>query len=123
VAGTTRGRLGAAPIVTVTGLTVSPVTAGARGGPITVAATVPAGAKTVRIRVVRRKGAHWQRVVGTVFRSTPKAKRYTFRLTERALRGLRAGRYVVEVRIGASRTALGPAAKKTITVRKARARR
>ena len=62
-------------------------------GPITVAANVPAGASVVRIRVFRaggrrgtakaRAAAARGRLVATVFRPAPVAKRYRFRLTER----------------------------------------
>jgi Ca2+-binding RTX toxin-like protein len=109
------------------GLTVS-----ARGtAPITVAATVPRGARIVRITVFRlnatrstgraaRKAARRTRIA-TVFRSTSTAKRYTFRLTEKSLRNLKAGRYQVEVRVGTSRANLGPATTRTITVAKAKA--
>jgi hypothetical protein len=106
-----------------TGLTVS----GGGTAPITVRATVPAGARTVRIRVFRINRGNTGRLaadrtagrtrIATVFRSTPKAKRYTFRLTEKPLRNLKPGRYLVEVRVGASRSKLGPATTKTVTVR------
>jgi Ca2+-binding RTX toxin-like protein len=93
--------------------------------PITVAADVPAGARVVRIRVFRltREAAGRRpaarRLVATVFRSTPKAKRYVFRLTERQLRGLKPGRYAVEVSGGRTRAQLGPASTRTVTVKKA----
>jgi hypothetical protein len=58
--------------------------------------------------------------VATVYRKTTKAKRYVFRLTEKPFRHLKPGRYLVQVRVGASRTALGPAASRQITIRKAR---
>jgi len=107
----------------ISGLAVS--TAGV--GPITVAANVPTGANVVRIRVfrlgratpVRAAGARG-RLVATVFRPAPQAKRYRFRLTERKLRHLSAGRYRVEVRAGRSRSVLGPPSNRTITVRAAR---
>jgi hypothetical protein len=55
-----------------------------------------------------------------VFRRAPLAKRYVFRLTEKPLRHLKAGRYAIKVRVGASRTSLGPASVRTITVPRAR---
>ena len=58
-----------------------------------------------------------RRLVATVYRGTPKAKTYRFRLKERALRTLKPGRYVVEVRAGKSRTRLGAATTRTIVVR------
>jgi Ca2+-binding RTX toxin-like protein len=102
------------------------VTVSAAGtAPITVTATVPAGARTVRITVFRVNRGNTRVAAGktagrkriaTVYRSTPKAKRYTFRLTEKALRHLKPGRYQVEVRVGPSRTKLGPAMTRTVTV-------
>jgi len=94
-------------------------------GPITVAANVPAGVRVVQIRVFRlgssgasaRAAAARGRLVATVYRSTPKAKRYRFRLTEPKLRRLQAGRYRIEVRAGKSRSALGPASNRTVRVR------
>jgi hypothetical protein len=62
-----------------------------------------------------------KRHVATVFRTTPKAKRYVFRLTERPLRTLKPGRYLVEVRVGTSPRTLGPASHRVVTIRKARA--
>jgi len=97
--------------------------------PITVAATVPAGASTVAITVLRldspakstvkpRKAS--SRVhVATVYRKAPNAKRYVFRLTEKPFRHLKPGRYLIQVRVGTSRTALGPAASRQLTIRKA----
>jgi hypothetical protein len=111
----------------VSGLAVT-----AAGGPITVTANVPAGARVVRIRVFRaggapagtakaRAAAARGRLVATVYRPAPVAKRYRFRLTEPKLRHLPAGRYRVEVRAGRSRTVLGPAAARTVKVAAARA--
>ena len=62
------------------------------------------------------------KMIARVYRKTPKAKRYTIRLTEKQLRNLKPGRYVVEVRVGKSRTSLGPAKVRTITVKKAKAK-
>ena len=59
--------------------------------------------------------------VATVYRKVGKAKRYVFRLTERKLRNLKPGRYLVEVRVGASRQSLGPAKGRTVTIRRGRA--
>ena len=99
-------------------------------GPVRVAATVPAGATTVRIAVFRLTSpskrtsasgkANGRRHVATVFRAAPKAKRYVFRLTEKPMRNLKPGRYLIEVRVGASRKALGPASVRTITVPRGR---
>jgi hypothetical protein len=58
--------------------------------------------------------------IATVYRRTPKAKRYVFRLTERPFRHLEPGRYLIQVRVGTSRTALGPAASRQITIRRGR---
>ena len=58
--------------------------------------------------------------IATVYRRTPKAKRYVFRLTEKPFRHLKPGRYLVQVRVGTSRTALGPAASRQLTIRRGR---
>jgi Ca2+-binding RTX toxin-like protein len=96
--------------------------------PITVAATVPAGANTVAITVLRLDSVAKRAVktrkassrvhVATVYRKAPKAKRYVFRLTEKPFRHLAPGRYLVQVRVGPSRTALGPAASRQLTIDK-----
>ena len=117
----------AAPALRVSGLTVS----ASGASRITVAANVPAGARAVRIRVFRLTGGAQRAVaarkatgrkhIATVFRHTPKAKRYVFRLTEKALRHLKPGRYLIEVRVGTSRAHLGPATSRIVTVRRPRA--
>jgi hypothetical protein len=56
--------------------------------------------------------------IATVYRKTTKAKRYVFRLTEKPFRHLKAGRYLVSVRVGPSRTVLGPATNRQITVKR-----
>jgi hypothetical protein len=98
--------------------------------PLAVSATVPAGANTVAISlfrlnsVIKRTSKARQKPssvhVATVYRKAPKAKRYVFRLTEKPFRHLKPGRYLVQVRVGTSRTALGPAASRQLTIRKAR---
>ena len=75
----------------------------------------PAG--TAKARAAAARG----RLVATVYRPAPVAKRYRFRLTEPKLRRLPAGRYRVEVRAGRSRTVLGPATARTVKVAAARA--
>jgi hypothetical protein len=116
----------AAPL-RVAALTV-PSVVSAGGAPITVSATVPSGSRVVQIRVFRLTGARSartaakarRRLVATVYRSVTHARRYRFRLTEKRLRSLEPGRYVLEVRVGRTRQSLGPATARTITVRKAR---
>ena len=49
--------------------------------------------------------------------ATPKAKTYRFRLGERKLRGLRPGRYIVEIRAGIGRRNLGVPVTRTVVVR------
>jgi hypothetical protein len=98
--------------------------------PLAVSATVPAGANTVAITlfrlnsVIKRTSKARQKPssvhIATVYRKAPKAKRYVFRLTEKPFRHLKPGRYLVQVRVGTSRTALGPAASRQVTIRKAR---
>jgi len=100
--------------------------------PITVAATIPAGANTVAITVLRLNSPDKRTVktqkasrrvhVATVYRKAPEAKRYVFRLTEKPFRHLKPGRYLVQVRVGPSRTALGPAASRPLTIGKARSK-
>ena len=90
---------------------------------------MPAGANTVAITVfrlgsvIKRTGARRHAPstvdIATVYRRTPKAKRYVFRLTEKPFRHLKPGRYLIQVRVGTSRTALGPAASRQLTIRKA----
>jgi hypothetical protein len=115
------------------------VTAGAQA-PIPVAAVVPAGASVVQISVfalpsatpvagpadVKRialRATHGKRLVATVYRKAKGGKRNTFRLTERRLRHLRPGRYVVSVRAGRTRASLGKAVDHVLTVRPAAARK
>ena len=95
--------------------------------PLTVSATVPADGDVVRIRVFRvgaggaaKVGKVRGKWIATVYRKTPQAKRYTFRLTEPALKRLKPGRYLVEVRVGRSKSDLGPSKTKTVTVKKAK---
>jgi hypothetical protein len=94
-----------------------------------VSARVPAGASTVAITLfrlnsqIKRTGKARQPSsvhIATVYRRAPKAKRYVFRLTERPFRHLKPGRYLVQVRVGTSRTALGPAASRQITIPRGR---
>jgi len=98
----------------------------ATGLPVTV--RPQAGATAVQIRVFRVTGATARaaavstkaakrQLVATVYRATPKAKTYRFRLKERKLRSLKPGRYVVEIRAGASRNRLGAATTRTMVVR------
>jgi Ca2+-binding RTX toxin-like protein len=105
---------------------------GSTRSPLTVTTTVPAGANTVSIAVFRlnKVAKHASRSekraaklhIATVFRNTSKAKRYVFRLTEKPLRNLKPGRYLVEVRVGASARTLGPATRRAVTIRRGRAK-
>ena len=84
-----------------------------------VAMTLPRGATVVRIRVYRASGAG--RRVGAplarVLRVAPAARALRVTLRSRALlRRLRPGRYIVEVSAGTSRTALGPATRRLVTI-------
>jgi Ca2+-binding RTX toxin-like protein len=98
--------------------------------PLAVSAVVPAGANTVAITmfrlnsVVKRTSKAQTKPssvhIATVYRKASKAKRYVFRLTEKPFRHLKPGRYLVQVRVGTSRTALGPATSRQLTIRKAR---
>jgi hypothetical protein len=119
-----RGRGGLAAVQVAPTIQVAALRA--QGLPVTV--RPQAGATTVRIRVFRIGGtqgraaavsakAAKRQLVATVYRATTKAKTYRFRLKERKLRGLKPGRYVIEVRAGKSRTSLGTASTRTIVVR------
>jgi hypothetical protein len=122
------------------GVTVPATLSAADPAPITVGATVPAGANVVQIsvfavagpagaaqaalaaRAIRRPAAG-KRLIATVYRNTPAAKRYTFRLTEGKLRHLKPGRYRIEVRAGRTRTSLGPATVRTLRITKGAVKR
>jgi hypothetical protein len=99
--------------------------------PLAVATTVPAGANTVAISVfrlstvtkhtsakTRQRSSSVQ--IATVYRKVPKGMRYVFRLTEKPFRHLKPGRYLVQVRVGPSPTALGPATSRQIEIRAVR---
>ena len=83
------------------------------------AITPPDGAPLVQIRVTRL-AARGRKPIATVYRAAPTARRYRFRLTERKLRALKPGRYLIEVRVGKSRTELGPVTKRILTVKAAK---
>jgi hypothetical protein len=100
---------------------------------LTVATSVPAGTKVVQISLFslnafdKRTSAgkakkRSMRHVVTVFRTTTTASRYVFRLSGKRFRHLKPGRYLVRVRVGASRAALGPAVTREITVKRTRPR-
>ncbi|MCW2960378.1 MAG: heme peroxidase [Thermoleophilia bacterium] len=99
---------------------------GTSSTPLQIAAAVPAGAPMTEIAVFALPQARTQRakpkarLITKVTRSTPKAKRYTFKLTEKKLKNLRPGTYVVEVRVGKNRASLGPAVRRNVTIRAAR---
>ena len=91
-------------------------------------ADVPAGTTTVSIRVFRdhrgrgrarqASAGHGRKLVATVYRTVQGGRRHTFRLRDKPLRKLAPGRYVVEVRAGTSRTDLGPATRRTVTIKR-----
>jgi Ca2+-binding RTX toxin-like protein len=94
--------------------------------PLAVVTTVPKGASTVQITLFRlnapatstknRKVRSTSVHIATVYRKTTKAKRYVFRLTEKRFRNLKPGRYLIQVRVGSSRTSLGPAMSRQIMI-------
>jgi hypothetical protein len=119
---TTLGLNGLAAVRVAT--TVPTATVRQAGLPVTVRVTGAANVVRIRVfRVTRRGGARaaavrtTKRLVATVYKTTPDAGTYRFRLKDRRLRKLAAGRYVVEVRAGASRTKLGRATQRTFTVK------
>jgi hypothetical protein len=79
---------------------------------------VRSGTQVVRVSVYRaRNGSKTGRALATVVRTPAQAGLFTVTLRERALlRKLRAGQYIVEVRPGTSRTALGATAVRTFGV-------
>jgi hypothetical protein len=81
--------------------------------------TVPADAAVVRVAVSRasRSGKPTGRPIATAVRLAPgRAGTMRLRLRDAKLRGLRPGRYVVSVALGHTRTALGPATLRALTV-------
>jgi Ca2+-binding RTX toxin-like protein len=122
-----------APLLSPAPLTAASVRVSASAAPLAIATTVPAGASTVAISVFRigslekrtsvgsKRGVRTVHI-GTVYRKAPKAKRYVFRLTEKPFRHLKPGRYLVQVRVGKSRTALGPATSRQVTVKRTRSK-
>jgi Ca2+-binding RTX toxin-like protein len=97
----------------------------AGASPLAVQAIVPARASTVRISVFRlsRLGKRSSRfLVAKAFRTISRGKRYVLRLTEKPLRSLKPGRYLIEIRVGTSRQALGPATSRVITIRRRKAK-
>jgi hypothetical protein len=80
---------------------------------------VPADAAVVRVVVSRasRSGKPIGRPIATAVRLAPgRAGTMRLRLRDAKLRGLRPGRYVVSVALGRTRTALGPATLRALTV-------
>jgi hypothetical protein len=90
--------------------------------------TAPAGARAARVRVFRLSRGGRQVAAGgprarrtllaSVVRRVVPGRRTTVRLTHRALRHLRPGRYLVEVRVGRSRADLGAATTRVVRVRR-----
>jgi hypothetical protein len=80
--------------------------------------TVAAGTKVVRVAVYgARNGRKRGPALATVFRTPARAGRFAVTLRDRALRRrLRAGQYIVEVRPGTSRPALGVTARRAFRV-------
>jgi hypothetical protein len=87
-----------------------------RGGLIVIT-DVPATARVAQIRVTRVRTTGSRRTtIATVLRKTKGAKRQKFVLAEKRLRHLAPGRYLVEVKFGATAAKLGPATIKVIRV-------
>ncbi|MBC7643976.1 MAG: choice-of-anchor D domain-containing protein, partial [Thermoleophilia bacterium] len=103
------------PNTTVTGLSVRAKS----NAPVSVAAVVPAGARTMNISVFRMptgRSVAARKLVGIALRPTPRSVRHTFKLTEPKLRHLKPGYYQVEVRVGANKQQLGPAMTRTVKI-------
>jgi Ca2+-binding RTX toxin-like protein len=79
-------------------------------GGLIVVTDIPARARVAQIRVVRLGATGSRRTtIATVLRKTKSAKRQKFLLAEKGLRHLAPGRYLVEVKLGATAAKLGPA--------------
>ncbi|MDX6724237.1 MAG: hypothetical protein QOD73_2641 [Solirubrobacteraceae bacterium] len=104
----------AAPTLQAQGL---PVTVRAAAGTNVVQVQVFAitGGATVRAAAAKKPS---RRLVATFWQATPKAKTYRLRLKDRRVRNLRPGRYVVQVRGGATKKTLGTATVKTFMVKR-----
>jgi hypothetical protein len=87
-----------------------------RGTPIALGVDLPGATRAVRVKVVRLGARGSRKVVGTVHRRVRTGGRHKLRLTERKLRNLKPGRYLVEVRAGTSRGALGPAVTRRLRI-------
>jgi chitobiase/beta-hexosaminidase-like protein len=98
----------------VRGLSVSVLS----GHALRVAMRLDRGAGVVRLRVFRaRGGAPVGQALVTVVKLPIGSGRFAVTLRSHALRSLRAGSYVLEARAGATRGALGTAARRTFSVR------
>ena len=90
----------------------------AGGHALHVSMRVGNGASVVRFRVFRaRHGARNGGALVTLVRLPTASGSYAVTLRGAALRGLRSGRYVLEAQAGASRSALGSAARASFTLR------
>ena len=125
-------RTGPTAVAPVAGVASSSLAVSSSTSALTVATSVPAGTKVAQISLFavntleKRTSAESKRRglrhIGTVLRKTTTAKRYVFRLTGKHFRHLKPGRYLVQVRVGASRTTLGPAVTREVTVARTRSK-
>ncbi|MEA2323840.1 MAG: hypothetical protein QOD81_3690, partial [Solirubrobacteraceae bacterium] len=78
----------------------------------------PSGANVVRVAVYRaRNGQKTGRALFVGYRAPSRAGQFRVTLRDRSLlRTLKAGQYVVEIRLGASRSALGSTATRSFRV-------
>ncbi|MEA2319804.1 MAG: hypothetical protein QOD44_3993 [Solirubrobacteraceae bacterium] len=108
IPGLPSGSLANASPATVTGLSVARVSvATLRRSGLRISMRLPAGSHAVSLRIYRARGGRpsGRPLVSTV-RAVTAAGRYTVTIRGTAVRRLRAGNYVLQVRSGRSRTAL-----------------
>jgi hypothetical protein len=91
---------------------------GLRSRGLRLSMTVPSATRVVRVSIYRaRDGRKTGPALATVLRTASRAGLLRMTLRDRALlRRLRPGQYIVEVRPGTSRTALGATARRTFRV-------
>ncbi|MEA2247343.1 MAG: hypothetical protein QOH46_1872, partial [Solirubrobacteraceae bacterium] len=102
----------------VKGLTVTRTSvAGLRRNGLRVSMELPAGSRAVSLRIYRARGGQVTgRALLSTVRSAPADGRYVVSLRGSAIRRLRAGRYLLQVRAGASRQSLKGVVSRTFIV-------
>ena len=70
--------------------------------------------------LARPKGRTLAKVIGDDVPQGPHGQAVPFRLTQKALRNLKPGRYLIEIRVGATRQSLGLPTHKEVTIKRAK---